>query len=227
MSFSKAINTSIATKAFNTAHWKNPKTGLHTSMFTKKTNYEELAKNREKISLCPMIYQQYTHKAYELRVVMFGASYIAARINSQEHEETSVDWRKETIAGKEVSISREYLPKDLIDKCKVLMNLLGIHFGVFDFIVTPEKEYVFLEVNEMGQWLYLEEISDEFPLLCAVTKFIESNDPNFVWSEEKLDTSMSLSNFIKSTHYQQCEDEIWPSHVEPRYRFSYREQSVA
>lgn len=32
------------------------------------------------------------------------------------------------------------------------MRKLGIIFGCFDFIVTPDEEYVFLEVNPMGQF---------------------------------------------------------------------------
>ena len=30
-------------------------------------------------------------------------------------------------------------------------------FGAFDFIVTPENEWIFLEVNPNGQWLWLEQ----------------------------------------------------------------------
>ena len=29
--------------------------------------------------------------------------------------------------------------------------------GAFDFIVTPEDKWVFLEVNPNGQWLWLEQ----------------------------------------------------------------------
>jgi glutathione synthase/RimK-type ligase-like ATP-grasp enzyme len=33
---------------------------------------------------------------------------------------------------------------------------MKLNFGCFDFIVTPEGEYVFLECNPNGQWLWIE-----------------------------------------------------------------------
>ena len=32
-----------------------------------------------------------------------------------------------------------------------------IWFGAFDFIVTPELKWIFLEINPNGQWLWLEQ----------------------------------------------------------------------
>lgn len=36
------------------------------------------------------------------------------------------------------------------------MDAFNLMFGAFDFIVTPRNEWVFLEVNPNGQWLWLE-----------------------------------------------------------------------
>ena len=52
-------------------------------------------------------------------------------------------------------------------------------FGCIDFIVTPEGEYVFLEVNQMGQFLWVELANPEFPLLQAFAEFLVSQDPEF------------------------------------------------
>jgi glutathione synthase/RimK-type ligase-like ATP-grasp enzyme len=32
----------------------------------------------------------------------------------------------------------------------------GLNFGAYDFIVSLQDEYCFLEVNSMGNWLWLE-----------------------------------------------------------------------
>jgi len=37
-----------------------------------------------------------------------------------------------------------------------LMDSFGINFASADMILTPEGEYVFLELNPNGQWLWLE-----------------------------------------------------------------------
>ena len=36
------------------------------------------------------------------------------------------------------------------------MSELGLVFGAVDLICTPEREYVFLEVNPSGEWGMLE-----------------------------------------------------------------------
>lgn len=47
-------------------------------------------------------------------------------------------------------------PDGIIMKCYKLMDDFNLAFGAFDFIVTPENEWIFLEVNPNGQWLWLE-----------------------------------------------------------------------
>jgi glutathione synthase/RimK-type ligase-like ATP-grasp enzyme len=39
-----------------------------------------------------------------------------------------------------------------------MMDSLRLTFGVIDMIQTPGGEYVFLEVNPSGQWLWLDDI---------------------------------------------------------------------
>ena len=40
-----------------------------------------------------------------------------------------------------------------------MLEHYGLYFGAFDFIVSKkDKEYVFLEINPNGQWLWLEQL---------------------------------------------------------------------
>ncbi len=39
------------------------------------------------------------------------------------------------------------------------MKTLGLCYGAVDMIITPENEYVFLEVNPSGQWGWIEELT--------------------------------------------------------------------
>jgi hypothetical protein len=61
------------------------------------------------------------------------------------------------------------------------MRSLGILFGAFDFIVTPEGEHVFLEVNASGQFLWVEEANPEIHLLAPFVDFLLSRQPDFRW----------------------------------------------
>jgi len=49
-------------------------------------------------------------------------------------------------------------------------ELLGLAFGCIDLIVTPEGEHIFLEVNEMGKFLWVEQDEPRSELLrCFAT----------------------------------------------------------
>ena len=38
-----------------------------------------------------------------------------------------------------------------------LLGRLDLPFGAFDFAVTPDEEWVFLEINPNGQWGWIED----------------------------------------------------------------------
>jgi hypothetical protein len=88
-----------------------------------------------------------------------------------------VDWR---IGGDgELVIEPMVLPEAVARQCRALLARLGLVFGCFDFVVTPAGEYVFLEINQMGQFLWKEEQCAELPLLQAFCDFLISRDPGF------------------------------------------------
>jgi D-alanine-D-alanine ligase-like ATP-grasp enzyme len=47
------------------------------------------------------------------------------------------------------------LPSSLQEQLKTLMNKNRLDSGSFDIILTPESEYIFLEVNPIGQFQWL------------------------------------------------------------------------
>ncbi|MCC7634778.1 hypothetical protein IEN52_11595 [Stenotrophomonas rhizophila] len=61
------------------------------------------------------------------------------------------------------------------------MNDLGIVSGGFDFIINKKDEWIFLEVNEAGQFFFVEGWCQELPVVDAFCQFIESKDENFVY----------------------------------------------
>lgn len=100
--------------------------------------------------------QNYVEKEFELRVTVVGNKIFACRINSQAMTDDTgkTDWRQ----GYDYGMEQEpfALPKEISDKCREYLNLMDLNFGCFDFIVTPAGEYVFLECNPNGQWLWIE-----------------------------------------------------------------------
>ena len=65
------------------------------------------------------------------------------------------DWRRHPSGG--VRFVKEQFPDAESDLCINLLGKLGLQYGTFDFIETPEGEIIFLEVNPSGNYLWLEE----------------------------------------------------------------------
>lgn len=127
----------------------------------------------------PGIYQELLPKAYELRVTVLGDHVFGARILSQETQTGRLDWRR---SYHELRIEPCSLPAALASQCRAMLLRLGLVFGCFDFVVTPEGRSVFLEVNESGQFLFIERYAD-IPLLDAFAELLLQGRPDFVWSE--------------------------------------------
>ena len=100
--------------------------------------------------------QNYVEKAYELRVTVINQDVIACKIDSQiqDDDKGKIDWRQ----GYDYNLKHEIveLPDRINQFCLDFLKRMKLNFGCFDFIVTPEGEYVFLECNPNGQWLWIE-----------------------------------------------------------------------
>ena len=100
--------------------------------------------------------QEYIDKQFELRITIVGCEVFACKIDSQcmDEDKGKVDWRQ----GYDYGLKHEPfdLPAPVADFCRSFLQEMHLHFGCFDFIVTPDGKYVFLECNPNGQWLWIE-----------------------------------------------------------------------
>ncbi len=107
----------------------------------------------------PTIFQPYVEKAYELRCVVMGDKIVTAKLNSQDKESARKDWRAAVVeeGGRDVEYEAFDLPEPVQAALHRMMRSFEINFASIDMIVTPEGEFVFLDLNPNGQWLWLEE----------------------------------------------------------------------
>jgi glutathione synthase/RimK-type ligase-like ATP-grasp enzyme len=107
---------------------------------------------------CPLTFQEYVDKAYELRITVVGQAVLACKIDSQNAAGlTAVDWRQYNIPktphySYEVSV-------DLRDKLLLFHQITGLRYSAFDLIRSTAGEYIFLETNPFGQWLWIEDLT--------------------------------------------------------------------
>jgi len=139
---------------------------------------EELLRNDASLANAPGIYQEFLDKDFELRVTVIGRSVFAARLDSQKDGYYLTDWRANQIDN-DIACEPYNLPEEIEEKCLALMGRLGLVFGCIDIVVTPTGEHVFLEVNEMGQFVWVEDLCPALPLLDCFVKFLISRDPGY------------------------------------------------
>jgi glutathione synthase/RimK-type ligase-like ATP-grasp enzyme len=122
------------------------------------------------IQLTPGIFQKLIPKAYEVRATVVGSRIFCAKIDSQADPETELDWRRKPFNIESTLIT---MPSAVEQKVLELMRLFDISYGAFDFIVTPDGRYVFLEVNPSGQYLWIEHIT-KLPITEAIVDLLSA-----------------------------------------------------
>jgi glutathione synthase/RimK-type ligase-like ATP-grasp enzyme len=166
----------------------------------------------EQLMATPSIIQEQITKAFEVRVVAFHSVLIAGKIHTQV--KNAIDWRYEqNIRG--IAIEPYTLPKHIEELCIRYMKKAEIKFGCFDFIVTPTGDHIFLEINEAGQFLFLEELCPDIPLLDITVQFLthEGTVDNFTWKKRQSKHTLKDLQPIANT-YKAKEEKSYTSSVQ-------------
>lgn len=155
--------------------WDHQKQKLVT-LFTTAIGESSLPDDRT-LTLTPGIYQPLLPKAFDLRVTVFGSTVFGTKIFSQEQERSHTDWRngQRTLRYEPFEVGTK-----ISQLCTAMLRKLDILMGCFDFIMTPDREIIFLEVNEGGQFLWLESTSGA-PILDAFSDFLIQPRADFRW----------------------------------------------
>lgn len=114
-------------------------------------SFTSRVKENDSNTFFPSLFQKEIAKLYELRIFYFAGEFYSSAIFSQGNNKTEVDFRNYD-RDKPNRVVPYKLPIDLEPKLKNLMDELKLETGSIDMIVTPEKKYVFLEVNPIGQF---------------------------------------------------------------------------
>jgi glutathione synthase/RimK-type ligase-like ATP-grasp enzyme len=127
----------------------------------------------DSVAVAPNIFQPYVEKAFELRCVVMGDRIFTAKLDSQSQEGTRTDWRAGDVEDTEVGYELFELPARVEAALHRLMRSFEINFASIDMIVTPDGEFVFLDLNPNGQWLWLQEELG-LPLVAGMADLLTS-----------------------------------------------------
>lgn len=139
-------------------------------LYVNKVNYEDL-KDFKEDEENPIVLQEYIDKLYEVRYTVVGTEHLVCKIDSQKSKVANVDWRRYDIAN--TPHFKIEPPEEIRNMVNELMERLQIEYGAIDFIVSKDKEWYFLEVNSMGQWLWIEELTG-LDISGAIVKWIKT-----------------------------------------------------
>ncbi|WGH75233.1 grasp-with-spasm system ATP-grasp peptide maturase [Tenacibaculum tangerinum] len=103
------------------------------------------------INLFPSLLMEVIEKKFEIRSFYIDGKFYSMAIFSQSNEQTEVDFRKysETKPNKTEPYK---LPDEIEIKLDKLFKQIGLNTGSVDLIVDNNNEYVFLEINPVGQY---------------------------------------------------------------------------
>lgn len=118
--------------------------------------------------LTAQMLQERISKAFEARVTVVGRDVFAVRIDASSAA-AQEDWRADYDA---LIYSAIRLPPDLKAKLLMLMSRLGLVYGAFDLIYDTSGRWVFVEVNQGGEFGWIADKTG-LPIYSAMADLLE------------------------------------------------------
>jgi RimK-like ATP-grasp domain len=184
--FFDECNGDVIHKMFYPAQFDHGKRIAGTNQLTKQH-----LTHTKSLEICPAIYQEKVAVEFEVRVCIFGETVLAAKLVNQSG--THVDIRTNHFAGVEASTFD--LPPVIAEKCIALVHGMGLVSGSIDLAHTKDGNWIFFEVNQSGQFLWLELMVPSLPVLDAFCKFLVHGKRDFRYQKGYL--SLHVLDFFE------------------------------
>jgi hypothetical protein len=216
--FHRELGGNVICKFFTPAFWRSQRSGALSASFTAPLT-GDLLKDDTAFTSCPGIYQRKIEKKCDVRVTFFGSTYLAVRIWSQASSSGAVDYRSDL--RREATLEPIEANAEFLDRCRHLSSLLGLLHGSYDFIEQPDGSIVFVEINEMGQFLWLEERLPALPLLSMFAAFSVDPRPDFRFDPARW-PEHSFHDFLRSEAFTTFRGDL--RSIAASHPFHYMEQ---
>ncbi len=120
----------------------------------------------------PAVIQAALADKLDIRVTVIENRVFAASITAHG-KPIAGDWRKR----KSNARFHEFdLPKEMAERCRLLVKSLGLRFGAIDLALC-KGEYYFFEINPTGEWAWLVDTVG-FPIDKAIAEVLSENEPS-------------------------------------------------
>lgn len=122
----------------------------------------------DSIRLCAHLFQEWIEKSHDVRLTVVGDRLFPVAIHAHSAA-GRIDWRTDYDS---LSYEETTAPDQVQIGVHALLRHFGLTFGAFDFAVTPDGEWRFLEVNPNGQWAWLEHATG-LPMSSAIADVLQ------------------------------------------------------
>jgi glutathione synthase/RimK-type ligase-like ATP-grasp enzyme len=178
-------------KAFGTHVWQQQGSTDISVTETFCLDREELPADDEVFTYAPAIYQQMVRKQFDVRMVLMGERVYSFAVRTSAN---SLDWRHDA-ALKKVSVELIATPAEVESGILRFAAATGVCTGSLDFAVDRNGEWWFLEINEQGQFLWLDDFCPQAQLLEKFCAFLTAPQGSKQTLEERQGLFPSIAEY--------------------------------
>jgi len=181
-------------KAFASHVWQQP--GAAEVMITETFSLtrEQLPSEDEVFTYAPAIYQQRVIKQSDVRMVLMGERVYSYALRTPGN---ALDWRHPA-AFKDARVEMVPTPEDVESGILRFARETGACFGSVDFAVDRDGNWWFLEINEQGQFLWLDRLCPEGRLLEKFCAFLTAPPGSAQSLEDRQGLFPSFAEYMRS-----------------------------
>ncbi|NND98834.1 MAG: hypothetical protein HKN47_16065 [Pirellulaceae bacterium] len=134
-------------------------------LYTKRWDDKD-ATHLNELELAPMIFQSMVTGAREVRITIVGEQFFTAEFKPQGHVDGRLDNNARYVPHE--------LPEDVKSLLRTMMCELGLSYSTVDMRIDDQGNYVFLDLNPQGQYLFVE-IRTGQPITAAMADLLQAS----------------------------------------------------
>jgi hypothetical protein len=142
---------------------------------------DELLMKLDHVALCPVVFQEYIPGGEDYRVVIIDEFVQAVSFDTMYSR-----YPLDVSMDPATACRADVIPVSLLSALREFMRRSGLRYGAFDLRRKPDQEFVFLEINPAGQFLYLD-LRAKTSVAKAMANALSCKNPSVSVMEESSD----------------------------------------